>query len=54
MQTATVIASENFYAALWLSALWLASTNAAIDIFPPEFAEIAAQLFERCRPLAKA
>jgi hypothetical protein len=44
---------EDFYAALWIGAL-LVAANAAIDVFPAEFDELAAEFFARFRPVAKA
>ena len=44
---------EDFYAALWIGALLLAG-GAAIDAFPDDLDALAAEFFDRFRPIAKA
>lgn len=44
---------EDFYAALWIGALFVAA-NTSIDVFPAKLNELAAEFFARFRPIAKA
>ena len=45
--------SRRVYAALWIGA-WLVASGAAVDAFPDDLDQLAAQFFLRCRPAAKA